>query len=113
MELTVEDLGHGCCLRLAGRLDSPGVDVVGTRFLAAANQGRGAVLVDHSSVSFVSSMGIRMLMAAAKTLHARNLRLVVFGARPLVRELFDTVALDQILPLAADESEALQMAARP
>ena len=108
MDMQVSELGGKVtCVRLSGRLDAPGADGIDTRFTAAVvGAGRDAV-IDLSGVSFVASMGIRMLIAAARGLHAKGAQLVLFGAQALVYTVLDQAALDQIIPLVATEQLAL------
>ena len=95
------------CIALTGRLDAPGADRIDTAFTAAAVASGGAVLVDLSGVSFIASMGIRLLIASARGLHAKGGQMVLFGAQPLVYTVLDQAALDQIIPLVATQQEAL------
>jgi anti-anti-sigma factor len=94
-------------VQLNGRLDIGGADAIGTRFTAAAAGVGQPVIVDLSRVSFISSMGIRLLIATARALHQKGGRMALFGAQPIVQEVLDGVALDQIVPVVASESEAL------
>jgi anti-sigma B factor antagonist len=109
MELHVDDLGGTAnCLRLAGRLDASGADQIGVRFTAAgAAPGRHAV-VDLSQVSFVASMGIRLLIATARAARARGGMFVMFGAPELVHDVLVDSAIDQIIPLFGTEADALK-----
>lgn len=110
MELSVVDLGpHAACLVLNGRLDTPGVDEIETRFVDAARAAGRSVLVDLSGVGFVSSMGVRMLITTARSLQASQRRMALFGAQSLVAEMLDTVALDQIIPVARDQAGAFAL----
>lgn len=108
MEMTINELpGTVTGVRLNGRLDTAGADAIGTRFTAAvAAVGRSAI-VDLSQVSFVSSMGIRLLIATARALNLKGGRLVLFGATPMVQEVLDGMGLDGILPVVTTEQDAL------
>ncbi|OYU00162.1 MAG: anti-anti-sigma factor [Burkholderiales bacterium PBB1] len=108
MDMDISELdGNVTCIRLTGRLDSPGVDRIETRFTAAlASLGRPAV-VDLSKVSFLASMGIRMFISSARALHLKGAQVALFGASEMVQSVLEHVALDQIIPLAATEAEAL------
>lgn len=93
---------------LAGRLDAAGADAVGVRFTAAvASPGRDA-LVDFSGVTFLASMGMRLLLATARALQQKGARLVVYGAQDMVQEAMQEAALDQIIPCAATRDAALE-----
>jgi anti-anti-sigma factor len=108
MEMRFEDLqDKGIKIALSGRLDTPGVGAIETRFAAAA--ARKNALVDLSDVTFLASMGIRMLISAARGLKMSGHKLVLFGAPALVGEVLENAGLGQIVPIASDEAAALQM----
>ncbi len=109
MELQVDDIGGTVnCLRLNGRLDAPGADQVGVRFTAAGSAPGRHVMVDLSQVSFMASMGIRLLIATARAARARGSMFVLFGASELVQTVLVDSAIDQIIPLFGTEAEALK-----
>ena len=93
-------------LKLQGRLDALAVDRVETQVNAAAVAPGHDLLVDLHEVEFLASMGIRMLITAARSLKSKGARMVLFGAQPLVQEVLEHVAIDQIVPLVASEAAA-------
>ena len=108
VEIAISSLGeHLVRVALEGRLDTHGVDRVETRFVAAIVPGSNNAIVDMSGVEFVSSMGIRMFVATARTLTARHLKLALYGVSPQVAQVFEAVALHKILPICGTEEEAL------
>lgn len=92
---------------LLGRLDSAGVEQVEAPLTAALRDGTGPVLLDFGKVSFVGSLGIRLLIALGRTLHKQRRSLALFGVQPQVAEVFETVALGDLIPIAATEEQAL------
>jgi anti-anti-sigma factor len=109
MDIEVTELdGNLTCIRLNGRLDSPGVDRVETRFVAALVAAGRSAVVDLSGVSFLASMGIRMLISSGRALNLKGAKMVLFGATSLVQNVLDHVALDQIIPVVATEQEAIK-----
>ncbi len=112
MELRVTELpGPAAGVELIGRLDSVGVDAVETRFNAAALSSGKHALVDLSGVTFVSSMGVRLLITAAKTMRARQLRLLLVVPAGPVREMLETAAVDTLIPMFVERDEALAVLA--
>ena len=105
--------GNVGCVALRGRLDAEGADRIGTRFTAATVAQARPTAVDLSGVTFMGSMGIRLLISAAKGLRTKGARLVLFGPQPLVRELLEESAIDQIIDVAVDEEDALALLANP
>ncbi len=109
MELETAEAGDAATkIILRGRLDVAGVDRIETRFTALSAAAGRNTLVDLSGVSFIASMGIRMLIAAARGMQLKKRKMVVFGAQPLVKEVLDTVNLSAMIPVVADEAEALR-----
>ena len=109
MDMEMIKLGENrICIRLSGRLDAPGADQIGVRFTAAAVSGSHDTIVDLSGVSFLGSMGIRLLISSARAQDAKHAKLIVFGAQELVQNVFDQLALDQILQIVATEQDAFE-----
>jgi anti-anti-sigma factor len=94
---------------LTGRLDTPGVGEVETRFTATLVPAGKHAIVDLSGVDFVSSLGIRMLVSAARAMRQRQAKLALYNVRPLVRDVFDIVALSDIIPIGSDEDDARRL----
>jgi anti-anti-sigma factor len=63
-------------------------------------------MVDLAGVSFIASMGLRLLISAARTLHVKGRQMVLFGATGPVREVLEQAAIDQIIPLVDSEAQA-------
>jgi anti-anti-sigma factor len=107
MEMKHDNVGDVRRVVLVGRLDTAGVDVVETRFGAAIVPNGKNTIVDLTGVTFLASMGIRMLISTTRALSRKGAKLVMFGATPGVQDVIETAALTEIIPLAASENEAL------
>ena len=94
-------------ITLSGRMDTQGVDLVETKFVAAIVPGGHNTVVDLSQVEFMASMGIRMLVSVARTLKGRQARLALYGASQPVGDVFEAVSLQKIIPVCATEADAL------
>lgn len=104
---------HLVKVTFVGRLDTPGVGGVETRFVAHLVPEANSAIVDLSGVDFVTSLGIRLLVSAARSLRTRRAKLALYGAQDRVRQVFEAVALQQIMPICATEAEALAAVATP
>ncbi len=108
MDIQLEDLNNGAlCVVLLGRLDTVGVDRIEATVTSAVAAQPRDVALDLDGVSFLASMGVRLIITLARSQKARGQRLVLFGARPGVRATLDMVALDKIIPLLPDRAQAL------
>jgi anti-anti-sigma factor len=73
-----------------------------------------ALVLDFHDVVYVSSMGLRVLMVAAKNLRARNARIAVATLQPVVVEIFDIARFAHVLevfPTVRDAVAALSPSA--
>jgi anti-anti-sigma factor len=106
--MTVTEIdGEVTRVQLQGRLDAAGADRIGLRFTTSlAGAGQKAV-IDLSGVDFIASLGIRMLISAARNLGGKGGALALYGAGEMVQGVFDDAALDQLIPIVATEAEAL------
>lgn len=100
MQIAIEDSGSTAKVILNGRLDISGADVVALP-LATLSGAKDTLQVDMSGVSFVASIGLRHLLAAAKSLGRRGGRLVLLNPNDAVREVITTSGLSDLLPIEA------------
>jgi anti-sigma B factor antagonist len=111
MEMQVTDDADGIVnVALIGRLDTPGVDRVELRLTATLVPRGARAIVDLSRVDFIGSMGIRMFISVARALARRQGKMVLYAPQPLVQQVFDTVALSEIIPVQPDAALALAAA---
>ncbi|MEZ5735453.1 MAG: STAS domain-containing protein [Novosphingobium sp.] len=107
MSVVITDVSGVTKAELSGRLDTPNVNQIETSFIAGIVPKAQNTVVDLSKVTFVASLGIRMLLSAARVLDRRGAKFVMFGANPAVMEIFETTALSDIIPVLVSEDDAL------
>jgi len=107
MDMEFTDVGGVTKAVLGGRLDSYSVGEVETRFVASIVPKERPAVVDLSGVSFIASLGIRMLIGTARALQRSNARFAMFGANEAVMEIIETTSLTEIIPVVGTEAEAL------
>ena len=109
--MKVADVRDGVvAVALIGRLDTPGVAGIELNFTATLVPRGARAVVDMSQVEFIGSMGIRMLISVARALSKKQGKLVLFGPKPLVQEVFVTTALGEIIPVQPDAAAAVAAA---
>ncbi len=94
-------------LVLDGRLDAPGCEKVETQFTAATSAAQGNILVDLTKVEYIGSLGIRLLISNARSMQRRSRKMVIFGAQAQPQDVFETVALADLIPIATSQAEAV------
>ncbi len=109
MDFEVSELSPTCKrVVLSGRLDTAGVDRIETRLSAALARG-GDCVMDLERVTFLASLGIRMLISIAKLLQRRGNRLVLVAPRPLVDQALRHSSIDDIIPVVTDLDAAVTL----
>jgi anti-anti-sigma factor len=96
-------------IALHGRLDVQGVNDIQHEFLQQTTWLPKSTLVDLADVSYIASLGISMLVSAAKTIERRGARMVLLHPTPLVRKTLETSSLHDIIPIATAEMAALEL----
>ncbi len=100
----------------AGAIDHPSAPHLERALapLLGADAATRALVLDFKDVGYVSSMGLRVLMVAAKALRARNARIAVAALQPVVVEIFDIarfVHVLEVFPTVRDAVAALSPSA--
>lgn len=91
---------------LDGRLDAPGCERIETQFTAHASASPAHILVDMSKLAFIGSLGIRLLISNARVIQRRGRKMIIIGAGAQPMDVFETVALGDLIPIVKDEAEA-------
>lgn len=107
MNLEISDVSGVTKAAFAGRLDTASVNALEGRFTTDVVPAGKNTIVDLSGVSFIASLGIRMLLTVARGLTGRGAGLVLFGATPEVFEIIETTAISDIIPVVGTEAEAV------
>jgi anti-anti-sigma factor len=109
MKLTQLESTHKITnLLLSGSLDIGGVRDIEMDFSRLAS-GEQAVIIDFSGVTFIASLGMRMLLSAAKKLDNEGNKLVLHSVPPLVETALNTAGLGTIMPIVKDGSDAITL----
>lgn len=110
MEFTSRSVAGLTVAAPVGRIDHAGAEDL-QRFLAplldACVDGRGRIVLDFSGVDYVSSLGLRVLMLAAKQVKAQRGEIVIAGMQPVVREIFEISRFNFVFGSFASLEEAI------
>lgn len=93
-------------LKLSGRLDLEGAQAINDKFAFATTTGKAKIIVDLSQVSFLASIGIRLLLTSARAQAKRGGNLVLAAPQPAVRKVIEAAGIDQLIAVVADVESA-------
>ena len=70
--------------------------------------GAKKIVCDFSQTEYVASAGLRVLLAAAKSLQKSGGQILLVSMKPYVHEVFEISGFSQIFKIFASQKEALQ-----
>ena len=93
---------------LDGRFDAHCAADVEEQLNQAISQGARKLLIDMDKVEYISSAGLRVLLATAKTLKKESGQIRVCCLKPYVKEVFDIAGFSQLFTVHNTHQEAIE-----
>lgn len=107
MDIREKACGAVTVLFPSGRIDAAHSEVFHSRLAAAVARTAAQVVVDMSGVAYISSVGLRALMMAAKQTKASGGKLAVAALQPVVKEIFEISRFNFVVKIFATPREAI------
>ena len=110
MAISMKDSSSGdmTILEVFGHLDGSGAPELEKRCLPLYDRKGAKLLLDFSSLEYISSAGLRELLVLAKKARAAEGALVICSLSPMVREVMEMSGFDKLLRLADSREVAAQ-----
>ena len=107
MNITFKDMNDGICLMsISGRIDSNySVDLEKALNKAADEYSR--IIMDLKDAEYISSSGMRVLLAVKKTLREKNGEIILISLQPVVRDVFEIAGLARLFSIKKSWEDAL------
>lgn len=103
MKLEYSELDSGIRLiKLSGRLDMAGTNLIDKQFVEYCSGDNVFVLVDLSQVNYLSSIGIPMLISSAKAVANRGGRMALLNPQTSVKLVLDITGVANMLRIYKD-----------
>ena len=116
MECLVRRLADVVVAAPAGQIDHPNAQKLQEALAPVLNEvaaAKAPLVLDFSRVEYISSMGLRVLMVAAKQMRAQGARIAVAALQPVVEEIFDIARFRHVLEVFPSVRSALQDLSAP
>ena len=110
MQIATHQYADTTVVAPAGRVDhlsAAALESALTPLLAEAAARKGALVLDFSGVDYISSVGLRVLMIAARQMRAAQARLSVAALQSVVAEIFSISRFDKVLVVCPTLEAAL------
>ena|SRR5277367_6651033 len=108
MEISEQRRGDIIVLIPTGRINNDTSTSFQPKLLESVASPGSKVLIDFSSVEYISSAGLRALMMASKQSKAINGRLAVAGLTPMVKEIFAISRFSMVVQVFETTDEAIK-----
>lgn len=96
-----------CTIRVGGYVDFAVAPELKRRLMARIQQGHQRIVVDLSEAGFIDSTAIGVLVGASKRLQKSDGELRVVSSNENVRNIFEIVGLEDMLPLHRTAEDAI------
>ena len=106
MKVTTEESGGVLSVRVEGRIDGSTVLAFQRAVERAAAAGGRAVIVDCAGLGYISSTGLRAVLAVAKAASRRDMRFALCALPAPVRVVFAKSGFDTIIAIHPSEAAA-------
>lgn len=107
MNVTVSEMRRVTLVEVNGRVDSTNAGKLGEALNEQIDAGRNQLVLDLSSVEYISSAGLREMVAAAKRVRNSNGDLRIASPSPRVKEVLDLAGLNMVFQVYTTQVEAV------
>jgi anti-anti-sigma factor len=108
LEITSRQFANVAVAAPVGRIDHAAAAAVEAALASHwTNPDTAALVLDFSGVEYISSVGLRVLMLAARQMRGRSARIAVAGLQPLVAEIFSISRFNTVLEVFPSLRDAL------
>jgi len=107
MEIKIKEVDSVTVLAFSGNLDTNTAPDAESQINDLMDAGATRILIDFDNLNYISSAGLRVLLATAKKMITINGALKICSLNKTVYEVFDISGFNKILSLEANEEEAL------
>ena len=107
MEIKIRESDGISIVELAGSLDTGTAPQVGGKLEELISGGVTKIMMVFSAVDFISSAGLRVLLATAKKLRKAGGDMRVCGLNETVQEVFEISGFDALIKVFGDEAQAM------
>ena len=107
MEIISSEVNNINVLKFTGNLDTNTAPEAENQVNALLEDGATKILIDFKDLNYISSAGLRVLLATAKKMMTTGGTLKICSLNKTVQEVFDISGFSTILSLEANETDAL------
>lgn len=108
LHIDLEEIDQKVILRLDGRLDAATVPILERKINSLLEEKRNLIYLDFLRIDYLSSAGMRLLLAVSKKLKTKKGALILFSIGEEVMEIIKLAGFEKILLIFETEQDAFQ-----
>lgn len=109
MKISAKANGDWIVMAVSGRLDATTSPELEKEIAAWWAPGSAKnLLLDMTELAYISSAGLRIILAASKKLKAAGGKIALSGLQPLVMDVFRISGFEAVIPIFASPDEAMR-----
>jgi len=106
VKIAVKEVQGICLISISGRIDSGcSVDLEIALYKAISENSR--IIMDLADAEYISSSGLRVLLAGKKRLDERGGEMILLHLQPVVRDVFEIAGLARLFLIKKSLEDAL------
>jgi len=106
MNIICDKRESGTLLQVNGRMDAVSAPAFEKDFLQVMEGGETTVVVDLADLKYISSAGLRSILASAKKARKAGCTMHFYGLKGMVEEVFQVSGLGSMFTVSATVEEA-------
>lgn len=107
MQLTEKQMSEALVVTMTGRLDAGSASQVQEQLQTRCQGHSGLMVLSFEGVDYISSVGLRALIMAAKSAKAAGVTLVLSDMKDHIREVFEIAGFSQVMTMYDTTEQAL------
>ena len=106
LQVTTDVVDGVAVLRVSGRIDMSTRSILESAIQSSISCGHPRIILDMRELTFISSVGLRLITMTAQQATIAQGGLAICGLRPAIAEVFEICGMKNIVSIASDEIEA-------
>lgn len=94
-------------IEISGRMDTISSKEVEAKLEEAIDHNYAKIIIDLAGVDYISSVGLRVLLAALKKQKEKMGSMMLASFQPFVRDIFKMTGFDRIFTISSSQEEAI------
>ncbi len=107
MEINTKKEKNATVVSVKGRLDAVSSPLFEKELSGLMTEGGKDFVIDFSQLDYISSAGLRVILATAKKLKEKEGKLFLCSLQEMVREVFEVSGFSAIIPIYASVESAV------